>query len=311
MFPLIVPLRIALFAAVCASLVASSEAASLPEPVCQKENAASSGELTTSAPALFQRVVLLGASVTAGFTSSEPFGGPSTAQYRLQNFIHAAVKGSHEPITTHANTFLFTNPAKTMEKQIAATIAARPTLVVALDALFWFCYGHGLTSEQRQELLESGLRMLEAIDAPLVLGDIPDASKGVGKVLGKSQMPEISTIAACNERLREWAAARKTVAVIPISELMLKASADEELQLGGLSWGKGKTAALLQPDLLHPSQRGLAGLAIAALGAAANAAGAPEPEQGIIADTDAVYEAALAIAGATQAAGAAASAAKE
>src|SRR5688572_6814983 len=36
-----------------------------------------------SAPALFQRIVVLGASVSAGFVISEPLGGPQTPQYRF------------------------------------------------------------------------------------------------------------------------------------------------------------------------------------------------------------------------------------
>ena len=45
-------------------------------------------EVGTAAMApLFQRIVVLGASVSDGFVSSEPLGGPKTPTYRFENFI--------------------------------------------------------------------------------------------------------------------------------------------------------------------------------------------------------------------------------
>src|SRR5438132_14425860 len=36
------------------------------------------------------RIVMVGASATAGFTESEPLGGPTTPQYRLSRYVDAA-----------------------------------------------------------------------------------------------------------------------------------------------------------------------------------------------------------------------------
>jgi hypothetical protein len=250
--------------------------------------------VSSPAPSLFQRIVLFGASVTAGFDSSQPFGGPSIPQYRLANYLDAALLGTHEPIATHATPLLFLNVGPTMEKQVAAIVAARPSLVIGLDALFWFCYGAGVTDELRLARFEAGLRQLERIEAPLVVGDIPDASKAVGGILSKEEVPDAGTIARCNDRLKEWAAGRRNVIVFPIARVMGTATANEELTIAGYTWEKGKSRALIQRDQLHPSRHGLAGLAIAVLDAAASAAKPALPANSFRHDPDAVFSAGVA-----------------
>ncbi len=251
-------------------------------------------ESSSPAPALFQRVVVLGASLTSGFNSAQPFGGPETRQYRFANYVEAALTGRHEPVASHASSFLFFSPRETMENQVNATVAAKPSLVIALDAMFWFCYGGGMTREQRLELFDWGLRQLQRVEAPLIVGDIPDASKAVGGMLGMAQMPELSTIAQCNQRLKTWAASRRGVTVFPLSRIMATATANEELILAGCTWPRGKTRALVQADHLHPSLGGLAALAVAVLDAAAAAATPPVPATSLRRDLEAVYTAAIA-----------------
>ncbi len=248
---------------------------------------------TATAPDLFQRVVLLGASVTAGFSAAEPFGGSKTSEYQFGNFIEAGLIGSHETIVTHANRFLFLKPKETMQKQVAATVSSKPTLVIALDALFWFCYGDSMTAEQRLERFSSGLELLEQINAPLVLGDIPDASAAVGKMLSRAQMPERSTINKCNERLKAWAASRRNVTLFALSEVLRKAGANEEIAFAGITWKNGETRAFLQPDRLHPSRHGLAAMAIGVLDSAATAAGLPGTAASVLREPDKVYEAGI------------------
>ena len=250
-----------------------------------------------AAPAVFQRVVLLGASATAGFEETEPLGGPKTPQYRFDNYIEAALAGPHEPVATQASALLCFQPEAVMEKQIAATVAARPTLVIGLDALFWFCYGAGLTAEQRMARLEAGLRQLERIDAPLIVGDIPDASRAVGGMLGAAEVPDVPTLARCNERLAAWAASRKNVSVFPLALIMAEAAANEELVLAGHTWEKGKSGALIRGDHLHPSRHALAALAIATLDAAARTANPPVAPGDLCRELETVYAAGVARSG--------------
>lgn len=238
-----------------------------------------------AAPAIFQRIVLLGASATSGFDESELLGGPKTLQYRLANYVEAALIGTHEPVATQASAFVFMQAAEIMEKQVAATVAARPTLVIGVDAMFWFCYGAGVTPEQRVARFEAGLRLLERIDARLIVGDIPDASTAVGGILNKEDYPDPGAIERCNERLKTWAAGRKNVTVFPIARIMAAAVANEEVVLAGTTWAKGKSGALIRGDRLHPTRHGLAALAIAML----DAAGKP-----VLGDVETVHAAGIA-----------------
>jgi hypothetical protein len=224
-----------------------------------------------SAPVLFQRIVLLGASATAGFERSEPLGGPKSAQFRFADFVEAVCASPHEPVAMQATHLVFLNPEEVMEHQVAATVAAKPTLVLGLDALFWSCYGANLSPTQRLERFEAGLRRLEKIEAPLLLADLPDASAAIGLILNRAQVPDRAVITKCNERLAQWAAGRAKVAIFPLARLMGEAHANREVSLAGLTWAAGKSGELIRPDRLHPSRRGLAALAVGMLDAAAAA----------------------------------------
>ena len=262
--------------------------------ICALFAAASLAGAQDAAPALFQRIVLLGASATAGFDESELLGGPKTAQYRFANYVEAALTGPHEPVAVQASALLFFQPEAVMEKQVAATVAAKPTLVVGLDALFWFCYGAGLSAEQRAARFEAGLRLLARLDAPLVIGDLPDASRAVGGMLGATDMPDAATLARCNERLIAWAAGRKNVTVFPLARIMAAAAANEEITLTGHTWEQGKSAALIRADHLHPSRHALAALAIATLDTATRTANPPLAPGAINRDLETVYATATA-----------------
>ena len=242
------------------------------------------------APPLYQRIVMLGASATSGFHESEPLGGPKTPQYHFANYIEAALIGTHELVTTQATSLLFLQPEDTMKKQVTATLNAKPTLVIGIDAMFWFCYGAGLSEEQRATRFEAGLKELERIDVPLIVGDIPDATQAVGGILSKAELPEPRTIERCNERLTAWAAGRKNVSVFPIARVMTSAAANEQVILAGHTWEAGKSSALIRSDRLHPSRHALAALAIAMLDAVG-------PSLEMCRDLETVYAAAIARSG--------------
>ena len=214
--------------------------------------------------------------------------------YRFANYVEAALIGTHEPVATRASSLLFLNPVAIMEQQVTAAIVGQPSLVIGLDALFWFCYGAHLTAEQRLARFESGLRLLERFDVPLVVGDIPDASNAAGGMLAKAQVPELSTIAECNERLKKWAALRGKVTVFPLARIMASALINEELALGGYKWAKGKSRALIQRDGLHPARHGLAALAAAVLESAAASTSPSIPATSLCRDLDQVYKAGVA-----------------
>ena len=109
--------------------------------------------------------------------------------------------------------------------------------------------------------------MIEAVQCPLVVGDIPDASGASIDMLPPDQIPSAETMSAANRRLKEWAATRKNVVIVSLSGFMRTAMANQALTIHGHTVLEGKTRALLQSDRLHPSAFGSAVLALAILDA--------------------------------------------
>jgi hypothetical protein len=208
------------------------------------------------------RIVIIGASVSHGFTASEPFGGPKTKEYALDRYFNAALLAPHEPPQNLANAMFFMLPDDMGHAQIRQALTNQPTLVIGIDFLFWFCYGHGQTDRDRLDHFEKGLKLLEAVDCPLIIGDIPDASAAVYRMLSPREMPSPEARAAANRRLKQWAARHKQVTVVPLAEFMRAVAANKALTMHGHALARGTTRALLQNDRLHPSGRGCAALAV-------------------------------------------------
>ncbi len=211
--------------------------------------------------------MLIGASVTGGFTESEPLGGPKTARLRLNRYVDAALAAPHNPARNLASAFVFLQPEAASRKQVEEALKARPTLVLGLDFLFWFCYGDGATDDARLQRFEHGLKLLESFNCPLVLGDLPDASAAVNRQLTPEQIPSPRALAAANRRLKEWAAGRSQVTILPLSSFMRSVVQNRALTIHGHTFAAGRTLSLLQDDRLHPSPEGAAFLAVALLDA--------------------------------------------
>ena len=210
---------------------------------------------------------MVGASVSAGFTESELFGGPRTPQYRLSRYVDAALLMPHEPVQNVGNAMFFMAPEEAGRRQIEQAIKTGPTMVVGIDFLFWFCYGNVPTNEDRLQRFEKGLKLLENIQCPLVLGDIPDASGAANGILSEDEIPSALVMSAANRRLKEWAATHPRVVVLDLSGFMRATMANQPLTIHGHTWPEGESRALLQDDKLHPSHSGCAALALAILDA--------------------------------------------
>ncbi|EEF57659.1 SGNH/GDSL hydrolase family protein [Pedosphaera parvula] len=232
--------------------------------------AAAPGRLSSEKPKAkspWERIVLVGASATAGFTGYEPFGGSNTVRHSLSRYVDAALIAPHEPVTNLATAMFFFQPETIGRTQIENALKANPTLVIGADFLFWYCYGRNCTDEERLQRFEKGLKLLEGVKCPLVLGDIPDASGAANEMLTKDQMPSAKVLATANKRLKEWAGKRPRVVIVSLSAFMRTATANEALRIRGFRLEKGKTRMLLQYDKLHPSPPGAAVLAVAILDA--------------------------------------------
>lgn len=231
-------------------------------------------EVSTHAP-----LVIIGASASSGFVPTEPFGGPKTPEYRLGNYLAAALVNPNTPMKSFATAAFFFEADKQAKTQIEDALAAKPRAVVGVDFLFWFCYGRVANEDERRARFERGLAYLEQLSCPLVIGDIPDASAAAGGMLNIKQVPPPESIAAANRRLAEWVSARKNVSLISLSTFMNACMEDRAFAIGPLAFPDGQTRKLLQSDKLHPARHGCAVLALAIMDALTK-------ERGVIAQSD-------------------------
>ena len=223
------------------------------------------------------RIVVIGASVSRGFTVSKD--GPKMGDYALDRYLNAALLAPHEPAQNLASAGFFLSPDAMGNTQIRRALTNGPTLVVGIDFLFWFCYGKGNSDQDRLDHFEQGLKLLEGVDCPLIIGDIPDASAATNSMLSPDELPSPKVRLAANRRLKEWAAPRPQVTVVPVAEFMRAAGANDALIVHGHALARGTTSALLQDDRLHPSRRGCAVLAIAILDTFLAGHPGPDPAQ--------------------------------
>lgn len=219
----------------------------------------------------WQRVVVIGASASSGFVLSEPFGGTNTDRCRLSHYLDAAITAPHDPLKNLASPLLFMSPEAIAGQEVMAVTNRHPTMVVAVDFMFWFCYGEGATDADRAARFEYGLKLLDQIHCPLLVGDIPDASLATNSgIISVSQVPSENARAAANKRLREWAAKRPDVTVVPLDAFMTAVKANQAIRCHNISVPAGKTYSLLQDDRLHPNSRGAALLSLGILDAYAS-----------------------------------------
>lgn len=222
------------------------------------------------AATLWARVRIVGASASAGFAVRAP--GARTRASRLEPMtlarIGSAARLGAGEVTGDASGFFFLDPEGNGREQVDALLAMdpRPTVVLAPDFLFWFTYGtvgpgrRPVRDEaQRLALLGEGLRILDRVGEagiPLVVGDLPDMSAAVGKMLSRAQMPQRATIDRANEEIRAWAARRPRVALLPLGRLVSDLRAGKPFQAGRRTWDAAVDGALIQRDDLHPTFEG-------------------------------------------------------
>ena len=75
----------------------------------------------------------------------------------------------HEPVQNFGDRLFFVQPEAAGRYQIEQALKAKPTLLVGIDFLFWFCYGDGSTDKDRLQRFEKGLKLLESVECLLRL----------------------------------------------------------------------------------------------------------------------------------------------
>lgn len=215
--------------------------------------------------AVLDRVALVGASATSGFGAVISNDAGTSTLTTLSQVFAAAVNRTPPPVITHLGHIMFFNaPMDIGPDLVSAALDADPTLVIGVDYLFW--YGHGsrgrdgrpITDEMdRLDLLDEGLAQLERFECPVVVGDYPDVTPAIGFMISAAQVPDPDTREILNARVREWAAERPNVIVLPFAQLVESMRANEGFMAGDRSWPAGSEKVLVQPDRLHPTTQGL------------------------------------------------------
>ncbi len=203
-----------------------------------------------------ERMVVIGASVSMGFFLPA----------NLAAMLEASCVAPHQKIRSQANGMFAWDSVRIAKEELAFAKAQKPSLLLAVDFLFWLGYGaintrgEILTSEQeRLELLDAGLALLDEFRCPIVVGDFPDMShaSGEGYMIGSQQLPRKETLALLNGRLARWAAKRKRVLVVPLAAMQVQMLSGESFQFGHYAWPAGSEFKVLQKDRLHPTLEGL------------------------------------------------------
>ena len=207
-----------------------------------------------------ERVAVTGASVTAGWGLQTPpikgdFGG---YPINLKHIVDAMILAPHEEVAYFGEPMFFTRPVVYGSKLIDEITEYDPTLIVAVDYLFWFAYGNvGFAGEKyRINKFKEGLSILENIQSHLIIGNIPDVRKAIGKVLSASQVPAVETIQKMNNMLRSWALLHPKVKVLNVYELYKVLLDDATLTTSSYTWPAGSQEKLLQKDMLHTTFEG-------------------------------------------------------
>ncbi len=206
---------------------------------------------------IWENPVIIGASVADGYHNSEPIGGPKSEALSLENYLTRLIKARHGKITNLGNKFYFLRPEPVSRKQIENALKLKPTVILTPDYLFWLIYGNYRDEHQRITLLQRGLRMLEKFDCPVVIGNIPNASAAVHKMLAYSQIPKPETIDKANTIIKKWAQKHDNICVIDLAQFMRASNTNTAIKLKHLDYPNGDTKDFLQSDNLHATAKGV------------------------------------------------------
>ncbi|MCA8944357.1 MAG: SGNH/GDSL hydrolase family protein [Planctomycetes bacterium] len=213
---------------------------------------------TTRADAAPRTVVILGASLSAGFIC--PFPGEDGRVNRTVKLKQALAEfwdRETARVSDCSDFATFLDPVGKQTVQVDRAKNQDPDLLIGIDFLFWFGYGV-VPAGKRLELLEKGLEMLTAFDCPIVVGDFPDMTGADPRMLRKAQIPSTEELRTLNERVRSWAAERANVRVFPLAKWVAELKSDGRTVVVEGEPVKLGPAALMQSDRLHPTKLGIA-----------------------------------------------------
>ncbi|MBM4007864.1 MAG: hypothetical protein FJ292_09995 [Planctomycetes bacterium] len=235
------------------------------------------------APESLRKIVVIGASVSDGFgvrlRTAQQDGRSVVVGVDMRTLLQAAAREPDMRVTSHATSMYFSDPARFARESVRQALEDRPSLVLAVDWLFWNAYGIGGTRgpmpkncDDRMALLERGLSELEPLvrsGVPMVLGDLPDMQSAIGGgMISQAMVPDPECLARLNTRIRSWCADRPTVMLVDLYDLVRRVLDGKPVRACNRDWCETDLGPLLQRDRLHPTLNGTMAVVAAALEAA-------------------------------------------
>lgn len=212
---------------------------------------------TPDPPRIYERIVVMGASASAGYNTSREVD----VSLPLGRFLDLAIQITQQTPLDLGDEKFFLNPDFYGKNQTAKALDAKPSLVVALDFLFWYAYGRKEAETQRLEDLEIGLKHLERFSCPILISRFPDMSPAIGYMLSRAQVPKSKSLADLNHRLERWAQEHPNVHFVPMVHFLDRIRSGSAVDTEFGRWEENSAEHILQADHLHPTVEGMAALA--------------------------------------------------
>ncbi|MEE2887095.1 MAG: hypothetical protein VX951_06650 [Planctomycetota bacterium] len=225
-----------------------------------------------------QKVVVIGASVSAGFEdpTSKQADGSVNRSFKLDLVFKKVWPRKVARVYNAANLLMFQDPVGGGQRQVDLAKKVEADLVVAVDFPFWFGYGFpsfdsvvkkGEISKPRMAVQQECFKMLDELKCPILIGDYPDMRGASTKMLPRHMIPNAATIAALNEKLHAYAGKRKNVHIVSLAKFVKRAVTVPQTY----SYGDGEVVFpknyLLQADRLHATRLGVVVITTHALSA--------------------------------------------
>ena len=203
------------------------------------------------------RAVVAGASISDGFGLAKELG---TGMKLAQVFEASCIKESAS-FTALGDSRFFIEPVSAGRRIVDVAIETKASCFIGVDFLFWYAYGNKSTARRLQHL-EQGLKELERLKCPVLLGDMPDMSMALSggyfgrPLITEKMIPSEDALKTLNARLIEWVGARESAEIIPLKALLTKIQAGETIELREQRYQPEELPELMQADNLHLSAKG-------------------------------------------------------
>lgn len=217
------------------------------------------------------KVIILGASLSGGFNAAAYDGrqanlfGLVDPNLKLEGIANAWWPEGSVELVDVSSVAVFAAP-RSGTRQLRRAHRLKPDLVLAVDFPFWYGYGKpprrmSGNEEARwrfarqTELLEA----LDAIDAPMIIGDYPDLTNADRRMIPEALIPSRAVIRTLDSRLHAWAAQRPRVRLVPLASLLRGLVAGRFLiDVDGTRSVQADPRWVLQWDRMHPTRLGMA-----------------------------------------------------